>query len=178
MTAIGCSAIPGVGAAQRRRGAQDDKFASTSRVSKSALLFAFIALFVSAFAAATLPLASIKLAEASPPIEVVRCHFDEGRIVVRHADTLHVLHAGDEVDSLGLRLMEITPEAATLALRQAEPAVSLRIIKITESDSGTVLIREFATDPSALTTGAAPSTPQAPVSAAAASQPKSSPDGD
>ncbi len=133
---------------------------------------------ISTFVSASPPLASIKLGGTSLPVEVVRCHFDEGRIVIRHADTLHVLRAGDELETIGLRLMEVTPESATLAIRQNLPTASLRIIKIVEQDSGALLVREFATDPAALTTGSTASTPQAATHSSAADNPNSSPDGD
>jgi len=141
-------------------------------------LIAVIALLISTIAAAAPPLASIKLGETSPPVEIVRCHFDEGRIVVRHADKLHVLRTGDELEDTGLRLLETTPESATLAIRQTSPTASLRIIKIVVQNSGALLVREFATDPAALTDGSAVPAPQTATRSSAADKPKSSPDGD
>jgi hypothetical protein len=136
-----------------------------------------ILLFIPAIAAASPPLASIKLAASSPPVELVRCHFDEGRVVVRHADTLHVLRAGDGLDGSGLRVVDITPKAAILAIRQTSPTPGLRIIRITRTDAGAVLLQEYATDPASLAAGSTATAPQAPVSAVATGKPISSPDG-
>ncbi len=77
-----------------------------------------VLLLVSTIAAASPPLASITFGAASPAAEIVRCHFDEGRIVVRLSGSLHVLRAGDELEGTGLRLLAITPESATLAIRR------------------------------------------------------------
>ncbi len=150
------------------------------RRSKSRPFFlAFCALLlISTIAAASPPLASIKLGDSSPPVEIVRCHFDEGRIVVRYADNLHVLRAGDELDDTSLSLMNITPESATLVIRQTLPTASLRVIKITEQDSGALLVREFATDPAALETGSPAAAPQAATRSSATDKPISTPDGD
>jgi hypothetical protein len=133
---------------------------------------------ISTIASASPPLPSIKIGDTSPPAEIVRCHFDEGRIVVRFSGRLHVLRAGDELEDTGLRLLEINPESATLAVRQQSPTASLRVIKITAQDSGALLVREFATDPAALAAGAAAFAPQAATLSSATDQPESSPDGD
>ena len=135
-------------------------------------------LLISTIAAASPPLASIKLGDSSPPVEIVRCHFDEDRIVVRYADKLHVLRAGDQLNDTDLRLMTITSESATLAIRQNSPTASLRIIKITAQNFGALLVREFATDPADLATGSPASAPQAAIRSSATDKPKSSPDGD
>ena len=120
---------------------------------------------------ASSPPTSINLGESVEPVEVVRCHFDEKRLVVRHADKLHVLRAGDELEDIGLRLIEITPDAAILTIRQSTPAGSLRIIRITTTESGALLLREFATDPAALAAGSAAVAPRTPISSTAKAAP-------
>ena len=96
------------------------------------------------------PIASIDLAKGDMSIEIVRCHFDEGRIVVRLGDNLHVLRKGDRIDVVGLRLVEVTSHGATISIRHGPPNDGLRLIRITDSGTGALLLREFATDPEAL----------------------------
>jgi len=144
----------------------------------SRTLFTIILLLISTIASASSPLASIKLGDTSPPIEIIRCHFDEDRIVVRHSGKLHVLRVGDHLEDTDLRLMDITAKSVTLAIRQNSPTVSLRIIKIVVQDSGALIVREFATDPAALATGSTTPSPQAATHSSATKKPKSTPDGD
>lgn len=123
------------------------------------------------------PLIRIALGDPAEAIEVVRCHFDEGRIVIRHKDKLHVLHDGDEISDLSLRVVKITPIAATLAIRQNPPAGSLRIIRISTTETGGLQLREYATDPSALKPEINSDRPEATISSTAAQQPTSSSNG-
>ncbi len=146
--------IPCAGAASRRRGAQNDWPGGFAGVSRSVLtVIIILILTATTLAAASPPLASIKLAETPAPVEIVRCHLDEGRIVIRHGDKLHVLHAGDELAVSGLRVLSMTPDAATIAIRQSSPTPSLRIIRISMTGNGAIALREFATNPEALQSG-------------------------
>ena len=142
------------------------------------MAFILVLVFVPVLMAAPLPPTSINLGESQGLVEIARCHFDEGRIVIRHTDKLHVLREGDTLEGTGLRVVEITPEAATLTIRQGSPNGSLRIIRITGTDSGTLLLREFATDPATSTAGSAADAPRVPISTMAPGKPKPKPDGD
>jgi len=142
-----------VDSAWRRGGAQNISPAVFTRASRSTISLVIVLTLTATLAAASSPVASIKLGGSPAPAEIVRCHFDEGRIVIRYADTLHVLHEGDELAATGLHLAEITPETAIMVIRQPSPTASLRIIKISKTDSGTLVLREIATDPAALSSG-------------------------
>jgi len=135
------------------------------------LLCVTLFLFTPTLMAASPPLASIGLGESLGSAEIVRCHFDEGRIVVRFTEKLHVLRAGDELDGTGLRMVEITPEHAILTIRQSSPVGSLRLIRITNAGFGTIILREYATDPAALAGGSITATPNAPISSTAKAAP-------
>ena len=142
-----------------------------------ALIVVFALVLAHPLLAASPPAASISLGESSGSVEVVRCHFDEGRLVIRHTEELHVLRKGEALGDTGLSVVEITPTTATLALRQGSPSGSLRIIRITRADNGALLLREYATDPAALASGAAAIAPRAATSAVADGKPTSAPDG-
>jgi len=86
-------------------------------------------------------------------IEIVRCHFDEGRIVLLRDGELHVLHEGDELDSIDLRVMSLTADHATILIRPSDSTRGLRIIRITTTDTGKPVLREIATDPATLSSG-------------------------
>jgi urease accessory protein UreE len=73
----------------------------------------------------------INLGDALGSIEVVRCHFAEGRIVIRFGDGLHVLHEGDRLETANLNVVEINADSATLTLRSGDPTGSLRIVRVT-----------------------------------------------
>ena len=96
------------------------------------------------------PIASIDLGKGDTAVEIVRCHLDEGRMVLRVGDDLHVLRKGDSIDGVGLRLVEATSHGATISIRQGPPNDGLRLIRITDPGSGALLLRELATDPEAL----------------------------
>lgn len=106
---------------------------------------------------------TIEIGQAGPPIEIVRRHFDEGRLVVRYEEELHVLHKGDTIETIGLHLLEISSGGATISIRQTQPETGLRLIRITNAGLGTFLLREFTTDPAGLRSGSVSS--QAPVRA-------------
>jgi len=107
--------------------------------------------------AAEPPSFTVTLEEKPTPAEVVRCHFDEGRIVVRINDRLHVLHQGDGIEGTQLSVISIERSSATLTLREGGAAGSLRIVRITQDDAGKPLLRELSTDPNAVRNKESPS---------------------
>lgn len=121
------------------------------------LAAAFI--LVSAVCVAGTPSPKIEIDQTGTSVEIVRCHFDEGRIVVRRGDDLHVLRRGDEIAQIGFRLVEITPDGATISIRQKPPNEALRLIRVSDTASGTLALREFTTDPA----GLSPSPPGVPA---------------
>lgn len=96
---------------------------------------------------------TIEIGQTGPPVEIVRCHFDEGRLVVRYDEGLHVLHKDDTIESIGLRLLEISSDGATISIRQTQPRTGLRLIRVTNAGLGTLLLREFTTDPAGIGAG-------------------------
>ena len=138
-----------------------------------ALPFALVLAFILAaqLFAASPPSATISLGDSLGSVEILRCHFDEDRIVFRYTDKIHVLREGGVLEGTELRVAEITPEAATLTIRQSSPAGSLRVIRITETGLGTILLREYATDPAALAIGSTTAAPKAPISSTAKAAP-------
>jgi hypothetical protein len=97
---------------------------------------------------------------APAPAELVRCHFDEGRIVIRINERLHVLHDGDRLEDTGLSVLDMASASATLTIREGGAEGHLRIVRITEADDGELQLRELSTDPNSLQPGSQPpSTP-------------------
>ena len=151
---------------------------SIRRGSVWALFLVFALVSATPLLAASPPANFINLGASIGSVEIVRCHFDEGRLVIRHNDEIHVLRKGDTLEGTGLRVVEITPGSATLSIRQDSPAGSLRIIRITGADRGALRLREYATDPAALASGSAATAPKTPINTTAPGKPKSAPDGD
>lgn len=100
---------------------------------------------------------TIRIGDPPVSIEIVRCHFDEGRIVLRTGDALHVLHPGDTMPGTELDVLEIAEGSATLAVRGAGASPALRLVKVTIDDDGALRLREFSTDPRTLASAEAPS---------------------
>ncbi len=90
---------------------------------------------------------AVSLGAGEPPVEIVRCHLAEGRIVVRHGGRLHVLHAGEALDGTGLRLVEVSAEAATLVVVPPPPGAGWRLLRVTAPRGGPTVVRELSTDP-------------------------------
>ena len=89
-------------------------------------------------------------------IEFVRCHFDEGRFVVRRGERLHVLRNGDRLESIGIRVIAMTPKSATLAVEGGEMDAGLRLVRILLTSGGAIDVREYFTDPEGLMTASGP----------------------
>ena len=87
-------------------------------------------------------------------LELLRCHFDEGRLAVRFREEIVVLREGEQLPGAGLRLVEITRESATITIER-DPA-GLRLLRITRAEGGGLTIREYATDPVLLAAGSLP----------------------
>jgi len=96
---------------------------------------------------------TIDLGTESGSIEVIRCHFAESRIVVRFDDRLHVLHEGDRLGAANLKVVEINSDSAVFTIRGSGPTGHLRIFRVTNPSSSVIQLREFSTDPAALTSG-------------------------
>ena len=107
--------------------------------------------------------ARIVIKPDTDPIEIVRCHFEEGRIVIRQTDRLFVLHEGDVLEGTGTKVTSITPDSATLLIRPPDSDEHFRIIRVTTGDNRVVRLREYSTDPHTHSAGA--SAPSAPVAA-------------
>lgn len=103
---------------------------------------------------AAAPNTAIRLEDRPDGARIVRCHFDEGRIVVRHGERLHVLHRGDTIAEAGLRVVEITADSAFLTL-QARDGGGARLLRIAKAGGGSLAIRELATRPDLLSTAQA-----------------------
>jgi hypothetical protein len=111
------------------------------------------------------PLPSAAAAEPSPSrnptirvgpssadqIQLLRCHFDEGRLAIRFRDEIVVLREGEHLADAGLRVVEITPESATITIELDQ--AGLRLLRITRAEDGNLTIREYAVDPVSLAAG-------------------------
>ena len=81
-------------------------------------------------------------------VELLRCHLDEGRIAVRFREAIVVLREGEHLADAGLRVVEITPDSATITI-ELDPA-GLRLLRVTSAEDGNLTIREYAVDPVSL----------------------------
>jgi hypothetical protein len=84
-------------------------------------------------------------------IELLRCHLDEGRIAVRFREAIVVLREGEHLSDAGLRVVEITPDSATITIELDQ--AGLRLLRITRAGDGNLTIREYAVDPVSLAAG-------------------------
>ncbi len=100
--------------------------------------------------------APVTISESGAAVEIVRCHFDEGRIVVRHDDELLVLRESEGLDSAGLTVLDVGADSALLAVRRPSAAPHLRLIVVRFGPDGAIRLRELATDPGALTGAPSP----------------------
>ena len=93
------------------------------------------------------PPARDPLAEHFPGVEVARCMFPQGKVVLKRGEALHVLRQGDAVPGFaGLRVLEITDRHAVLIQgpegsgKGAVPAVPERLVKIEKRPDGEVTV--------------------------------------
>ncbi|HSN56105.1 MAG TPA: hypothetical protein VLT32_15630 [Candidatus Sulfomarinibacteraceae bacterium] len=84
-------------------------------------------------------------------LELLRCHLDEGRIAIRFRDEIVVLREGEHLAGAGLRVVEITPDSATITIELDQ--AGLRLLRITRAEDGNLTIREYAVDSVSLTAG-------------------------
>lgn len=119
----------------------------------AAFTFAVFALLAITVSAAEHPSIDVTSGEKNTSVEFVRCHFEEGRIVVRVNDQLHVLHKGDQLEEIGLEMISVEADSATLTIRGNGPIRSLRIVQALRPEDGAIQLRELSTDPNAIRSG-------------------------
>ena len=156
-----------MGNPRRPRHTRAGEAVGNSRRARHTLCCSLVVLLLTGVCIAGPPLASIDLGNGGTTVEIVRCHFKEGRIVLRIDGELHVLRKGDRIELDGLQLLEISKYGATITTRRTPPDDGLRLIRITDSGSGTLSLREFTTDPGALS----PSPREAPAAPIARVEP-------
>ncbi len=118
----------------------------SARKSLPALVICFFAFLVPAASQADTP-ADHTLSSPFPGLEVARCMFPQGKLVLWSGEDFHVLRRGDAVPGQpGLRVLEITDRQAVLIQGPKgsgpsdTPAIPERLVKIEKSVDGDVTV--------------------------------------